>query len=240
MIFLFYILLILGPLLGGLIAIFSSVRSNTSIKVFLSFAAGYLFSITVLNLMPHAYENHNEFIGIFVLAGFIFQIILEQFSGGVEHGHIHNHMHSSKKLIPFSLMISMGLHSFMEGIPLGGLLYSGTQVQFSLVLGIMLHEFPAAFSLMSIMRASKIGTIKLIFLLVGYSILAPSGAMLSQLLSVSIPQEVFSYFMAFVIGTFLHISTTILFESSENHKFKQSKLYAILAGVMVAVLVTLI
>ena len=36
--------------------------------------------------------------------------------------------------------------------------------------------------------------------------------------------------MAFVIGIFMHISTTILFESSDIHRFNLAKLGAIAAG----------
>ena len=39
---------------------------------------------------------------------------------------------------------------------------------------------------------------------------------------------------ALVIGIFLHISTTILFESSEGHKFNLSKLVAICLGILIA------
>ena len=36
--------------------------------------------------------------------------------------------------------------------------------------------------------------------------------------------------MAIVIGIFLHISTTILFESSEDHKFSLYKISTIIVG----------
>ena len=39
---------------------------------------------------------------------------------------------------------------------------------------------------------------------------------------------------AIVIGIFFHISTIILFESSEGHKFNLSKLIAIILGVSIA------
>jgi hypothetical protein len=41
---------------------------------------------------------------------------------------------------------------------------------------------------------------------------------------------------ALIIGVFLHISTAILFESSENHKFNLQKFIAILIGFAVAFL----
>ncbi|MBR9847740.1 MAG: ZIP family metal transporter, partial [Algicola sp.] len=39
---------------------------------------------------------------------------------------------------------------------------------------------------------------------------------------------------AIVIGIFFHISTTILFETGDGHKFNLSKLIAIILGVGIA------
>ena len=40
--------------------------------------------------------------------------------------------------------------------------------------------------------------------------------------------------LAVVVGIFLHISTTIIFETSENHKFNIFKLVSILIGCALA------
>jgi zinc transporter ZupT len=47
----------------------------------------------------------------------------------------------------------------------------------------------------------------------------------------------FSIILAIVVGMFLHISTTIIFETSENHKFNFTKLVAILVGSGIAVFI---
>ena len=39
---------------------------------------------------------------------------------------------------------------------------------------------------------------------------------------------------AVVIGIFLHISTTILFESSEGHRYNITKLFAIIGAITIA------
>jgi uncharacterized membrane protein YadS len=44
----------------------------------------------------------------------------------------------------------------------------------------------------------------------------------------------FDRIMGVVIGIFLHISTTILFESSVDHKFNLKKMIAVLLGVGIA------
>jgi hypothetical protein len=40
---------------------------------------------------------------------------------------------------------------------------------------------------------------------------------------------------ALIVGVFLHISTIILFESTENHKFNLQKFIAILLGVLLTI-----
>jgi hypothetical protein len=39
---------------------------------------------------------------------------------------------------------------------------------------------------------------------------------------------------AVAIGVFLHVSTTILFESSKNHKFNLSKMTAVIIAIIIA------
>ena len=41
---------------------------------------------------------------------------------------------------------------------------------------------------------------------------------------------------ALIIGVFLHISTIILFEGSENHKFNLQKFIAIILGVLLTII----
>ena len=74
------------------------------------------------------------------------------------------------------------------------------------------------------------------FILIGiFALMAPLGTLTGNLV-----QELSYYhreIMAIVVGIFLHISTTILFESSEAHKFNFQKLVAIGLGSIMAWLV---
>lgn len=61
------------------ISVFFVKRDNANaLKLILSFSGSYLFAITVLHLIPHVYHTHDgasETIGLFVLLGFLFQLI---------------------------------------------------------------------------------------------------------------------------------------------------------------------
>ena len=226
------ILLFTSCFLGGM-AIFLFKKDNTQrLKLILSFSGAYLFAITILHLIPEVYHEGDHSIGLFVLGGFLFQILLEQFSEGIEHGHIHKHTHDHY-VFPYGIMFSLCLHAFLEGMPLA----QGHQNQ--LLFGIGLHHIPASFALASVLMQNKISKKPIISLLILFSMMSPLGYLFSEGLSNGSIGNLDSYFdriMGIVIGIFLHISTTILFESSVDHHFNLRKLVAVLAGIAIALM----
>lgn len=230
---LFIILLLSGcAAFGGLAVFFVKKDSNQRLKLILSFSGAYLFAITILHLLPDVYEgDQTHLIGLFILGGFILQILLEQFSQGIEHGHIH--LNSHQQSFPWGIMLSLCLHAFLEGMPLTA---KNNQ---QLVYGIALHHIPAAFALGSVLVGNQIKKTKIILLIISFAAMSPLGYIFSFALSNGNIQSLGSYYpyiMGVVIGIFLHISTTILFESSVDHKFSMKKTFAVLAGIAIALM----
>jgi zinc and cadmium transporter len=228
------LLLFAAPFTGGFLAIQSGYKNENILKIFLAFAGGYIFAITILHLLPEVFSDGNSHTSIIVLAGFFFQVFISKFSDGAEHGHLHVHKHNHNMALPVGLFLSMCLHSFTEGLPLGLIRNN------SMAIGIALHELPAAFALMSILGSEHIKKATVWVLLLAYALMAPSGMIISAALSSFLPDYIFTRVLAFVAGIFLFISTTILFENSENHHFSERKLLAILAGVGMALGISLI
>lgn len=224
------LILFFSAFLGGS-AIFL-VKSDKSqlLKLILSFSGAYLFAITVLHLIPDAYSgSDNHQIGIFILIGFLLQIFLEQFSEGVEHGHIHKH--NDTHIFPYGIMISLCLHAFLEGMPLP------KDQNNELIFGISLHHIPAAFALASILMQNHFNRLHIMFFIALFALMAPLGFYVSYGLSngsIGGLENYFNKIMGIVIGIFLHISTTILFESSVDHKVNTRKMIAVLLGIGVA------
>ncbi len=233
------ILLLFGPLSGAYLAIKSASVNQKTLKLFLSFAGGYLLAVTFLNLIPEVFSQYNHYKGILVLSGFFFQIFLERYSEGIEHGHMHLHQKVKTNVVPVGIVLSLSIHSFTEGIPLGALIDNDKSF-YSLLIGIIIHEVPASFALITIMKSLQLNMKQLLFVSLVYAIMSPMGAISSNIVEMYLNPASFNYFMAFVIGTFLHISTTILFENSEHHIFSKQKLLSVLAGVSIAALISLI
>ncbi len=102
-----------------------------------------------------------------------------------------------------------------------------------------MHNIPIAIALMTMLIKSNISKQKAIFWLVVFAFITPLGTFTSYAINANIIGNLSSYFdriMAVVVGIFLHISTTILFESSENHRFNLIKFLMILLGAGVAIM----
>ncbi len=226
-----YLLLFFSVIFSGLAVFFIKTTNKFFLKLILSFSGAYLIGITVLHLIPAVYQTDTTRVGYFILIGFFIQIILEYFSEGIEHGHIHVHHHPAPAF-PFSVIIGLSLHSFLEGMPLADRHHDHDHGD-QLLVGIVLHHLPVAFALVSMLLQSGVKKSTAIFMLIIFAAMAPLGAATSNFLSGAVIANISEYYdkiMAVVIGIFLHISTTILFESSENHRFNLYKLIVICLG----------
>lgn len=218
-----YLLPLFSVLLGYGIAIFIKPKNKTNLKLLLAFSGSFLLSLTVIHLLPDVYESHNHHIGIFIMAGILFQIILEFFSKGAEHGHVHGHPNMTH--IPWLLFISLCIHAFLEGFPVG-------HHNDNLAIGIAIHHLPIAIILTSFFINSHLNKKAIFAFMLTFALMTPLGTITSDYLTVL--SKFHNEITAVVIGILFHISSTIIFESSEGHKFNIAKVSMIIFGIALA------
>lgn len=239
-----YLLPFLSIMIGVCLVLWIKPSNKSRIKLLLAFSGAFLMGMTVFTLIPEVYHSSLEgdmhlhetieqevhhhlggkMIGIWIIIGILLQIILDFFSHGAEHGHFHSPAKGLQRQFPWGLFISLSIHSILEGFPL--------HTHSNMVYGIFIHHLPIAMVLTIFFLDSGIGTRKTLIFLFLFSLMTPFGAFLAN----SVPQLV-SYhtqMSAVVIGIFLHISSVILFETSENHRFNYLKLGVIMLGFALA------
>jgi len=230
-----YILPLLSVILGYGIALILKPTNKKSLKLLLAFSGSFLLSLTVLHLLPEVYEgahhaheghdhDHNNPIGIFIMAGIVFQIILEYFSKGAEHGHVHVHGNEHLHKMPWLLFISLCIHALLEGMPVSH--------HANMAWGIAIHHFPIAIILTAFFINSGLKKPAILLFMLAFAVMTPLGTLISgQLEFIS---HYYTEISAVVVGILFHISSTIIFESSEGHKFNLAKLLVIILGVIMA------
>jgi len=165
-------------------------------------------------------------LGIFF--GFILMMIVEQTMSYYGAGHSHasddsgKHGHSHGKQIlssAFSLaaLIGLAVHSFVDGVMIGGAFSASANVGARVGIAIVLHKFPDGFMLSSILQIMKTPTVSGkkgtyffehmgIPILLGICLMTPIGAFLSFTILEGLPDVGLAFVLCLGSGTFLFIT----------------------------------
>jgi zinc transporter ZupT len=241
---LIFSILFFPVLVGGLVIYFIK-PGDKFMKMLTTFSGAFLLSLSFLHIIPEIYhESAGIYLGLFVLAGFFIQLLLEFITGGIEHGHnkdtLQHDMHKhTLNVIP--LMIGLCIHAFLEGMPMAES-FKNEELQTTLLAGIVIHKIPISVVLTGLLlrQYGKKPAIPVI-LLVLFAFASPAGAFVSNFLNNEFLENIqnfHAYILAIVIGIFLHISTTILFETVESHRFNFTKLLMIILGFGVTIIIS--
>ncbi len=218
-----YLLPVIAIFIGVIIAFITKKQKTIGTKLLLSFSGAFLLALALFELLPEVYHHLDpKQTGLFIMLGVLLQIILEFFSKGVEHGH--DNEYEKDKNFPWVLFISLCIHSFLEGFPI--------HQHNDMVYGILIHKIPIAALITTFLFQSNYSKAQIIGFLVVFAIMTPLGTYISN--NTVLASEYTDIVNAIVIGIFLHIATTILFETGEGHTFNVSKLVVICLGVSIA------
>ncbi|KAA1246977.1 ZIP family metal transporter [Aquimarina sp. RZ0] len=222
-----YILSISAVFIGSIIVYIFKNANQKNLKLLLAFSGAFLLASTIFNLLPEVFEDHTSAkkTGVWIMIGILLQKVLEYFSKGAEHGHIH--IDKETKKIPKLLFISLGIHAVLEGFPIH-------QTEGVLV-GIIIHKIPVAMILTTFLFKTEIKKSAILLFLTLFAFMTPLGTLIAAYFETA--QDYYTEITALVIGIFLHVSTTILFESNEGHKFNITKLMVILIATTIAYLI---
>ncbi len=220
----------IGAVIFGLaiIGIFK-FNDQKSIKMLLAFSGAYLFSIVIIHFLPELYEEKGAVIGLTVLAGFLLQILLDFYSTGLEHGHFHA-SHFKQGVFPLSAIVGLFAHEFFEGLPIE--LQNSEAGYKTMLLAVVLHKIPITVVVYALLNTIGISSKKMWMVIIMFALISPFGTLVGSLIPAL--GNYSAYLTAFATGIFLHVSTTILFESSNNHKYNLTKILVVIAGMVLA------
>jgi zinc transporter ZupT len=219
----------LVPMLAGMLVRWSNPGVQW-LKLLLAFSGAFLLGVVFLHMLPELYEAEGMGVGMWILGGFLLQVVLEFFSHGIEHGHVHVHSHTGRAL-PLLTLLSLCIHSFVEGIP-----FADQQVATDghFLAGVLLHKMPMAVALATVLDRSGVKAGHAITMLLIFALAAPLGIFTGYLAGEELGGHFLHRMLGLAIGMLLHISTTIIFESAPEHRFVGARFIAVLIGAALA------
>jgi zinc and cadmium transporter len=194
----------------------------------LSFGGAFLLGVVFLEMLPELYAEVGADLGVWVLGGFLLQVVLEFFSKGIEHGHLHG---SPGHSLPWLTLLSLCIHSFVEGIPFAD---PGVASNLPFLVGVLLHKMPMAIALASVLQRSSVSRFPAWSMLLIFAAAAPFGMLVGHLGGGGMDGLFLHRMLGLAIGMLLHIGTTIIFESAPEHRIDRARFIAVVIGAVLA------
>lgn len=207
---------------------------SRNVAHFMSFAAGVLITVSLMHILPEAYEM-NSLAPVLVLIGFMSLYVSNRI---LDRYRFHREKNA---LIPFGLipMIGIGLHSFLDGVIYSVTFNVSIFTGILAAIGMVLHEFPEGIVTYLILDRGGFTRKKaVIWSLVAAAFSTPLGTLVSYPFIHRINRSFLGLMLAFSAGALLYVGATHLLPAVEQEE-KKYTLFSLFAGVAVAVIVVL-
>ena len=233
-----YLILLSSIALGVITVFWLRLNDPKHVKVLNAFTGAYLLSLVMLHLLPDLYQPEPGIvlkplvIGAFILSGFFLQIALDAISMGIEHGHAHE----IRGRMAIGILAGLCMHAFVEALALGQSPEHQTAHDLAahhfLLVSVVVHNYPISIALLGMLLQSGMKRSSALACLGLFAVMGPVGMFISTHTGLAVYSR---QLMAIVIGIFMHISTTILFESEDHHRFPPGKLVAVGVGLLLGI-----
>ncbi len=153
---LLYALAAVGANVLGALAVTSRAKwSLRAVDVLLSIAAGFLISVSLVDLFPEALARNGARGAEVALAAYVLVHLTQHTLG--RHFHFGEETHEVSQIVGISALIGLLMHTFVDGVAVA----SGLQVSATLgglvFVAVLLHKFPEGLAISSLFMAAGSG-----------------------------------------------------------------------------------
>lgn len=202
---------------------------------FMSFAAGVLITVSLMHILPEAYEMNSQ-APAFVLVGFMALYI----SNRILDKHRFHERDMERISLGIIPMIGIGIHSLLDGVIYSVTFNVSIFTGVLAAVGMVLHEFPEGIVTFLLLEKGGFSRKKaIIWSLIAAAISTPLGTLISYPFIHKIERSFLGLMLAFSAGALLYVGATHLLPAVDNEERKYT-LLTMLAGIAVAVIIVII
>lgn len=221
--------------IGALIAVRLKQVSHRSLCILISFAAGALLAVALFEIIPETIEMVGRQAGIVsILSGYLLFFLITKFVFHICPACAATHTEVNFKAITTSMMVALGVHSFMDGLAI----YSGTftmsQIGTLVLLAVVYHKLPEGMALTLVARGSGMSRRKafgIAVLLEGATTI--TGGLVGLLTLAPDATRWMGYVLGHVGGGFIFLVVHALFSEVIKHHPRSTILAALAGGVSI-------
>ena len=145
-------------ILGAVAVTSRATRSLKALDAMLSFAAGFLISVSLLDLFPDSIVVAGRFAPVVALIAYVLVHLTQHTIG--RHFHFGEETHSVSELVSVSALVGLLMHTFVDGVAVASGLRVGTGLGMLVFIAVLLHKFPEGLAISSLFLAAGAGRTK--------------------------------------------------------------------------------
>jgi ZIP family zinc transporter/zinc and cadmium transporter len=150
-----------GANILGAVAVTSRTSwSLRALDAMLSFAAGFLISVALIDLFPDSIAVAGPIAPAVVLGSYLLVHLTQHTIG--RHFHFGEETHSVSELVSVSALVGLLMHTFVDGVAVASGMQVSTGLGALVFVAVLLHKFPEGLAISSLFLAAGAGRKKAI------------------------------------------------------------------------------
>jgi len=145
-------------LLGAVAVTSRATRSLKALDATLSFAAGFMISVALVDLFPEAVAVGGRVAPVMALAAYVLVHLTQHTIG--RHFHFGEETHSVSELVSVSALLGLLMHTFVDGVAMASGLRVSAGLGALVFIAVLLHKFPEGLAISSLFMAAGAGRTK--------------------------------------------------------------------------------
>ena len=224
--------------IGALTLVLKDRILNKILPWLVAFSAGALIGGAFLHLIPEAVkeagigEKAIFKIFIYLILGFCTFFILEEFIGWHHH---HDTQHPEIASFSYLILISDGLHNFIDGLIIAGSFLADFQIGLITSLAVISHEIPKEIGNFAVLIYGGFNKNKALFLNFISALAAILGGLIGYFLLEKIGGGIL-FLLPFTAGSFIYIAASDLIPQIKKEGKSIVNFLTFLAGIIIMIL----
>jgi ZIP family zinc transporter/zinc and cadmium transporter len=149
-----------------------------ALDAMLSFSAGFLISVSVIDLFPESIAVAGPIAPVVVLLAYVLVHLTQHTIG--RHFHFGEETHSVSELVSVSALVGLLMHTFVDGVAVASGLRVSPRLGALVFVAILLHKFPEGLAISSLFLAAGAGRRKAILAAAALGAMTIAGVLLTN------------------------------------------------------------
>jgi ZIP family zinc transporter/zinc and cadmium transporter len=168
--------------LGAIAVTSHTAWTVRALDTVLSFAAGFLISVSILDLFPDSLRAVGPSAAGIVLFAYLLVHLTQHTIG--RHFHFGEETHSVSELVSLSALIGLLMHTFVDGVAVTSSLQVSSGLGALVFVAVLLHKFPEGLAISSLFLAAGAGRGRAILAAAALGAATIAGVILTEHLGV--------------------------------------------------------